>query len=291
MAAGGVRHEAVDRAQDVIHGDGFDYTVGSPHLRHAGLRDRIDGRISAAVGDILRRQGSCDVLEIGAGHGSFTETVVAAGGTATVTEMSKASHDYLTAKFDRVDGVRVLFDVDGSAPFTEGATYDVILLISVIHHIPDYLDVITRLCDGVLRPGGTVVTFQDPVWYPRQKRWERAVTWGCYFAWRVTQGELRRGLATRWRRLRGVYSETEPSDLVEYHVVRQGVDDDALAGLLRRRFETVEMDRYFSTQSPQLQAVGEKCRPKNTFGLTARGHRATGEDGSVGSGELRGEVG
>lgn len=262
---------AVEDSQDVSHGDGHDYIVGSPHLRHTALRQRIDERIAGVVRDVKRRQGHCTVLEIGAGHGSFTDTVLAAGGSATITEMSKASADYLADKFCANSAVRVLYDTDGHAPFRENAQYDVILLISVIHHIPDYLDVITRLCDTVLRTGGAVVTFQDPLWYPRQTRSARALSWGSYFAWRLTQGELRRGLATRWRRLRGNYSETEPSDLVEYHVVRDGVDDSELHDLFQERFKDVEIDRYFSTQSPRIHAFGEKHLPVNTFGLLARG--------------------
>jgi SAM-dependent methyltransferase len=262
---------AVEDSQDASHGDGHDYIVGSPHLRHAALRERIDERVAGVVREVKRRRGSCSVLEIGAGHGSFTETVLAAGGSATVTEMSKASADYLSDKFRGNSAVRVLYDTDGNAPFRERAQYDVILLISVIHHIPDYVDVITRLCDTVLRVGGAVVTFQDPLWYPRQKRWARALSWGSYFAWRLTQGELRRGLATRWRRFRGSYSETEPSDLVEYHVVRDGVDEAELHDLFQQRFVDVETDRYFSTQSPPVQAIGGKCFPVNTFGILARG--------------------
>lgn len=261
---------AVAESQAVAHGDDHDYTIGSPHLRHAALRERIDSRIRDVITEILQRENDCAVLEIGAGHGSFTEAVLAAGGTPTITEMSRASCEFLTERFRNVQ-VRVIYDADGNGPLRSGAHYDVILLISVIHHIPDYIDVVTSLCDNVLRPGGTVVTFQDPVWYPRQKRWERALSQGSYFAWRITQGELRRGLATQWRRLRGVYDESEPSDLVEYHVVRQGVDDFALRDVLEARFGNVQMESYFSTQSPLLQRIGEKHFPPNTFGIVARG--------------------
>ncbi|WP_407635611.1 class I SAM-dependent methyltransferase [Mycolicibacterium vanbaalenii] len=211
------------------------------------------------------------MLEIGAGHGSFTDTVLAAGGTASSTEMSKASAEYLESKFRGNSRVTVIYDPDGQAPFDQPVQYDVILLISVIHHIPDYIDVVSRLCDTVLRPGGAVVTYQDPLWYPRQKRWKRALNWGFYFLWRVTQGELRRGIATRWRRLRGVYSHSNPSDLVEYHVVRQGVDELALQDIFSARFASVELSTYFSTQSPQLQSIGQRCLPPNNFGFVARG--------------------
>ena len=269
--------DAVARSQESSHGEGHDYTVGSPHLRHRALFERVNGAISDVVSDVVRREGSCDVLEIGAGHGSFTETVLAAGGAPTVTEMSKASYDVLTKKFKDVPHAVVLYDKDGSAPFRDGSQYDVILLISVIHHIPDYISLITRLCDTALRPGGAVVAFQDPLWYPRQTRWARLVDTGSYLAWRVTQGEFRRGLKTRWRRLRGIYDESEPSDLVEYHVVRQGVDDQALRDLFTARFNDVRVYTYFSTQSPVIQSIGAKWLPHNTFGMVATDHKPGGD--------------
>ncbi len=210
------------------------------------------------------------MLEIGAGHGSFTETVLAAGGTPTVTEMSEASFNHLGQKFRDVPGVRVMYDSDGSAPFRDGARYDVILLISVIHHIPDYIEAVSSLCDKLLRPGGIILTSQDPLWYPRQTRWARTLSAGSYLAWRVTQGEIKRGLRTRWRRFKGSYDDSEPSDLVEYHVVRSGVDDNALVSLFQARFADVEVCRYFSTQSPVLQSIGSKYFPYNTFGIVAR---------------------
>lgn len=273
--------DAVARSQEAFHSEGHDYTVGSPHLRHAALFQRVNATINDAVTGVMHRQKSCAVLEVGAGHGSFTEMVLAVGGTPTVTEMSKPSYELLRNKFREHPEVRVVYDSDGSAPFRDGAKYDVILLISVIHHIPDYIDTITRLCDTALRPGGAVVAYQDPLWYPRLPRWARLVHTVSYLAWRLTQGEFRRGLKTRWRRLRGVYDESEPSDLVEYHVVRQGVDERALGDLFAARFADVEVDTYFSTQSPLLQAVGAKYFPPNTFGIVALGRKDDGTPGVI----------
>ncbi|WP_263997031.1 class I SAM-dependent methyltransferase [Mycobacterium yunnanensis] len=211
---------------------------------------------------------------MGAGHGSFTDTVLRAGGAPTVTEMSRASFECLKQRFQGVPDVDVVFDPDGQETTRLGRQYDVVLLISVIHHIPDYVGTVTTICDELLRPGGCVLTFQDPLWYPRQRAYARTISQSAYLAWRLTQGELRRGLATRWRRLRGVYDDTEPSDLVEYHVVRQGVDDHALIDLFERRFETLDVMRYFSTQSPLIQGLGGNRLPPNTFGLLAKGRVA-----------------
>jgi SAM-dependent methyltransferase len=191
----------------------------------------------------------------------------------TVTEMSKARFDHLMGRFSGVPEVRILYDTDGSAAIRDGRQYDLILLISVIHHIPDYIDAVTTLCDRALRPGGSVLTFQDPLWYPRQSRWSTTVSTTAYLAWRITQGELRRGFATRWRRIRGIYDESQPSDMVEYHVVRQGVDERALTALLEDRFAEVELETYFSTPLPLVQAIGARYFPHNTFGISARGHK------------------
>lgn len=270
MAPGLDGGRAVTESQNSAHGHGHDYTTGSPHLRHAAIRARLDDHIHEAIGEILRRQSRCDVLEVGAGHGFFTDTVLRAGGTPTVTEMSEASFEFLKQRFDGVPDVDVVFDPDGQEAIRLGRRYDVVLLISVIHHIPDYLGAVTTICDALLRPGGSVLTFQDPLWYPRQSAYERAISQGAYLAWRLTQGEFRRGLATRWRRLRGVYDDTAPSDLVEYHVVRQGVDDHALVDLFDARFESVDVFRYFSTQSPIIQRFGGNSLPHNTFGLLAK---------------------
>jgi len=264
--------EAVARLQDTSHGEGHDYVVGSPHLRHDALRDRLYDKIRGAIAEVLKRQPSCAVLEVGAGHGFFVETVIGAGGTSTVTEMSKASYDFLKSKFGSNPEVQIIYDADGCAPFHVGKQFDVILLISVIHHIPDYIKTVTNLCNDVIRPGGIIVTFQDPLWYPRQTRWARILSSASYFAWRVTQRNLKRGLKTRWRRLRRTFDDSA-SDLVEYHVVRQGVDECALIELLEPRFADVKLDRYFSTQSPLLQAIGAKYFPSNTFGIVASGRR------------------
>jgi SAM-dependent methyltransferase len=271
MSLGDRERDAVARSQDSFHGEGHDYSVGGPHFKQP-LRERLDGKIRWAVTEVLKRQPACTVLEVGAGHGHFTETVIGAGGTPTVTEMSKASYDFLKRKFGSNPEVQVIYDADGCTLLRDGMQFDVILMISVIHHIPDYIKTVTDLCDKVLRPGGILVTFQDPLWYPRLSRRARILSWGSYFAWRVTQGNFKRGLSTRWRRLRGIYDDS-PSDLVEYHVVRQGVDESALTELLQARFADVEVDRYFSTQSPLLHAIGAKYFPSNNFGIVASGRK------------------
>src|SRR6185503_12413538 len=122
-------------------------------------------------------------------------------------------------------------------------------------------------------PGGAFLSAQDPLWYPRRSHMSMNLDRSAYFLWRLGQGRLRRGLTTRLRRMRGVYDATNEADMVEYHVVRDGVDEDALRDLLAPAFDAVEVQRYWSTQSGLLQAFGERFCPPTTFGLVARNRR------------------
>ena len=170
MNLGYQQREAVARRQDAFHGEGYDYVAGSHISEIAPCSSVSTARSVGRSPRCSSGQPSCAVLEVGAGHGLFTETVLGAGGTPTVTEMSKASYDLLKRKFGSNPRVQVIYDKDGSAALHSGMQFDVILMISVIHHIPDYIKAMTDLCDNALRPGGIVVTFQDPLWYPRQSR-------------------------------------------------------------------------------------------------------------------------
>lgn len=262
-------HE-IARLQGDLHNAQHDYSGSSPHIKHDEIRHRIVKAISDVVTEVISRQGHCEVLEIGAGHGTFTDSVIQAGGTATVTEMSQASADYLTGRYENNDAVSVVVDSDGDEAFRFGRRFDVVLFISVIHHIPDYLDLLDRLTSEVVESHGSLVCFQDPLWYPRQSRMATTLSWFSYFAWRVPNGDIRRGLATRWRHARGIRNDSI-SDTVEYHVVRSGVDDEAIVRLLNPRFENVHKDTYFSTQSAFFQRIGSDRFPANTFSIVASG--------------------
>ncbi|MFD2080546.1 Methyltransferase domain-containing protein [Actinopolymorpha cephalotaxi] len=266
--------------QDRGHGAGHDYEPGSPHLRHWSLRDRLSAEIRAAVQRSFARSGACRVLEIGGGHGTVTDVALSAGAAVTVTEMSRSSVAVLQQKYRDNDRADVVHDPDGQSILRVGSRYDVVLFVSVLHHIPDYLGYVKDLL-GILSPGGDLISFQDPLWYPRQSRTRLALHWSCYFAWRVLQGNIWRGVKTRVRHARGVLDEQLESDMVEYHVVRDGVDEEALAGLLKREFASTRLDRYWSTQSPVLQSLGERLDVPNTFALVAQGHhRPPGDVGA-----------
>lgn len=255
--------------QEEQHGQGFDYEPGSPHLRHPRLRNEIIGRIRTMVAEQFERTGQCRVLEVGAGHGSFTDHVAATGAEVTVTEMSRPSLELLERRFAWNPRVRLLYDADGEAVLADSSRYDVVLCISVLHHVPDYLRFVDRLT-SLIDVGGAFASFQDPLWYPRRSKVNLGADRWAYYAWRIGQRNLWRGLGTRVRRARKVYDESSAADMVEYHVVRDGVDDVRLVDLLDQSFSEVQRWSYWSTQLPPLQALGTRTGAKTTFGLIAR---------------------
>jgi SAM-dependent methyltransferase len=269
----------IQRIQETGHPRDHDYRTGSPHLQHRHLYDKLLGHVQATIDELAPSPEEVSVLDVGAGHGSFCGPLLGIGCRVTATEMSRPSIDQLVTSYAREPKFSAVHDADGSLEALGDRRFSLILYASVIHHIPDYTGSLRNAISRHLRPGGAVVTFQDPLWYPRLGLVTRAVSRASYFWWRLAQGNLRRGIATRWRRIRGQYRPDEPADMVEYHVTRRGVDEQAVAAELSRYFRDIATFTYWSTQSSLWQRVGERLGLVNTFGV-----RATGYDPSRGSG-------
>jgi SAM-dependent methyltransferase len=260
--------------QEAAHGADHDYISGSPHLQHARLNARIRATLTASLNELTERLGRRPrVLEVGAGHGTFTETILATGAEVVVTEMSAPSAATLDARFRHNPSVEVVHDPDGD--FTAVGEVDAVVYTAVLHHIPDYLANIDAAVTHI-REGGALLAFQDPLYYPRLPRRTLLASLVAFYSWRLGQGDYRRGVATIGRRLRGHYDESQVSDMSEYHVVRQGVDEQAIADRLRGDFADVEIQRYWSTPSSLAQTVGDRLRTPNTFAVLA--HRRAADD-------------
>jgi SAM-dependent methyltransferase len=257
----------VRQLQESAHSTGHDYRAGSPHLRHWPLYQRLLAQLRNVLDDLKTQQLPWSVLDVGAGHGSFTEPLLAYGCRVTGTEMSSASLEVLRARYGANDRFSVVLD-DGSFRALGGEQFGLVLFASVLHHIPDY-EASIDLAASRLIPGGTFIAFQDPLWYATLDRRHRMLSRLAYYSWRLSQGNYERGLRTGLRRLSARYDQGEPSDMVEYHVVRKGVDQERVRTLLAGRFRGVDLFRYWSTQSPFWQTLGERIGATNTFGIVA----------------------
>ena len=260
--------------QEWAHPENHDYESGSPHLKHAGLKQQIMGSLEAAVREQIKLKGKCMVWEVGAGHGDFTETLVGAGASVIVTEMSGPAARRLQEIYKICDKVEVIYDDSGDWVPEAHQSFDLVVCVSVLHHIPDYLGFLQEAFDRI-NPDGGFISWQDPMWYPRRSRVNFMFERLCYFSWRITRGDFKRGVKTRIRRLRRVLDESNPADMVEYHVVRDGVDEAAIMLLAQHYFDSPSLNKYFSTQSKAFQKLGDKKWARNTFGISARARKAT----------------
>jgi phospholipid N-methyltransferase len=257
--------------QELGHSADHDYRVGSPHLKHWNLHERLVSAAKTALADVIERNLPRTVLEVGAGHGGFTEPILATGFHTTVTEMSRPSLVQLKARFALNPRFCAVFDPDGSLRALGTRRFAVILYCSVLHHIPDYITAIRTAIREHLLDGGALITVQDPIWYPAL-RWKDLVAVNAsYFIWRLSQGEYLQGAKTRLRRAAGVLSPNEPADMVEYHVERSGVNQADILKILDSNFESVRLIPYWSTQSALFQSAGERLGLRSTFAIIALG--------------------
>ncbi|MCU1499994.1 MAG: Methyltransferase type 12 [Acidimicrobiales bacterium] len=255
----------MQRLQESAYDEARNYRDGSPHLVHWRLYDHLTAILRDVIADVVAAGLPATVLEIGAGHGGYTEPALAAGAKVVATEMSRPSIARLEERYGANPQFRAVFDPDGSLEVLGDEQFSVIVCSSVLHHIPDYLGFLSGPMLAHLSPGGSFFSLQDPLWYPTVGTLTRKMDRWAYLLWRVTRGNYKQGFATMGRRVRGVYDDDNAADMVEYHVVRQGIDHVAVERLLQQHFDHVELGAYWSTASRVLQRAGERLDHPNTF--------------------------
>jgi len=210
------------------------YISGSPHLKYSSMR-RLCSQLASDVFAHARTHAEVPrVLDLGAGEGSVTSILLDLGARVTAVDLSESQLDELVRKC-RAYGDRLNVRKSEIGEALLGAErYDVVVMSSVLHHIPDYMATIQSVIE-VLTPNGQFFSFQDPIRYDTLNAFVHWFSKFGYFSWRVFQGDLRGGLSRRLRRARGIYLDDCPQDNAEYHVTRNGVDQDRIVEFLAGR--------------------------------------------------------
>ncbi|HEX3963830.1 MAG TPA: methyltransferase domain-containing protein, partial [Trebonia sp.] len=260
--------EVTANFQELNYLAGHNYRKGSPHLANATLYDRLVDVLRGSVRRLSDQGLPLRVLEIGAGHGGFTEPALAMGCDVTAVDMSEYSVDELQRRFGTNPKFESVHNSDGTLDDVDG-DFTLVLLVSVLHHIPDYISFLQDASKRIA-PGGALLTLQDPTWYPGHRAAHVAERL-TYFTWRLAQGDAISGLQTRFRRLRGVLDETDPRDMVEYHIVRDGVDEQKVLSFARSSFSEAKLISYWSSQLGAAQHLGERFGLRSSFGVVAHG--------------------
>jgi SAM-dependent methyltransferase len=246
------------------------YIDGAPHIKHASLRT-LYAKLLVRVYDYAKEHTAMPrVLDLGAGEGSATLPFLELGATVTAVDISSSQLNVLQSRCERF-GDRLEVRCQDVADFLndKNTNYDIVVANSFLHHIPDYIGMITEAIT-VLTRWGQFFSFQDPLRYDSVGKPTMIFSTLAYFSWRIFKGDVVGGLKRRLRRMRGIYLEDSVQDNAEYHVTRNGVDQDAICRLFEDSGFDCNIVRYFSTQSRLFQRIGSALGVKNTFAVVAR---------------------
>jgi 2-polyprenyl-3-methyl-5-hydroxy-6-metoxy-1,4-benzoquinol methylase len=264
---------AMSELQERVYDGRYDY-AGDPHLAHPELRSWIVDLVSA----ITRRVVSSDlpprVLEVGAGDGGLTEPLLARGFEVTATDVSRGAIERLEGSFGGNPKFKALYDPTGDAAVADGK-FSVVVCASVLHHMPDYQAFVKQVVDRHLSDGGGFVSVQDPLRYDTMSSIAHRFDRAAYLIWRLRHGRRWSGLISLKNRVTGRLDPSRPGDMVEYHVVRNGVDENALWEMLKKSFGELRLLPYWSNQSRLAQRLGRRLGLVNHFALIAENHNGS----------------
>jgi SAM-dependent methyltransferase len=123
----------------------------------ADTLDNLDdaSHYAAWIVDLIAPNVGGDIVELGAGHGTMSERLRHLG-HVTACEPSLRAAARLEERFAGASDVTVV--AEDIAATMAGASFDSAVMINVLEHIPDDLEALTAIHDG-LRPGGTLAVY------------------------------------------------------------------------------------------------------------------------------------
>lgn len=245
-----------------------EYAKLAPHLSHSSIRSRYAALISRVMAAASRNGITPTVLDLGAGDGLATLPFLALGARVVAVDISRQQLDQLEERCKTYGDHLEVRCADITKVLCQGAIYDVVVINSVLHHIPDYLGLLEQV-PGVLGKRGILFSFQDPMWKASMTLRDSFLSGAAYAAWRMGRGDVFGGLWRRVRREFGVFKADSLHDNTEYHAIRGGVNQLAISQLLANHGMRCELTEYCSFHSALLQPVGDRLGVRNTFAITA----------------------
>ena len=138
-----------------------EYIDGAPHIKHASLRN-LYGELVVQVFDSAKKHTNTPkVLDLGAGEGSVTLPFLELGAKVVAIDISNSQLNALKNKCERFgDMLSVRCEDINDTLKDKTKKYDIIVVNSFLHHVPDYLGMI-REAATVLKPHGQFFSFQE----------------------------------------------------------------------------------------------------------------------------------
>jgi SAM-dependent methyltransferase len=249
------------------------YLSGAFHLCQQSVCSLWQELCEKALAHVVSqgRESQWEVLDLGAGEGSATKYWLVLGARVTAIDISQNRLEQLVeACKDFKDRVTALegevVDIVRHLK-SQGRHYDVVSACAFLHHLPNYLGLLEEASE-LARPGGQILTFEDPLWRPRLPLLCKVVSDAAYISWRLGRPDVVGG-ACRWLRRKMGYFSTCAADEVEYHAVRLGLDERKICALLTSKGFACNLFFYFSTPGRWQQNFGERLGVVNRFGVRA----------------------
>lgn len=214
-----------------------------------------------------------EVLDIGSGDtGVPTNYLLKLGLKVTETDISEASLLKLLNKFSHYgDRLQIqpgnIFEVLNKYK-SDNKQFDIVIARSFLHHIPDTETLLASI-EPIISKNGCFISFADPLRYDTIPIFTLAYTKLGYFIWRVRQRNLLRGCKSLMRRFLKKYDINKEEDMVEYHVVRNGVDQELIRNFWSKHSYNYKLIPYFWSPSPIFTLIGKFAKLKNGFAFYA----------------------
>ncbi|MBW7932516.1 MAG: class I SAM-dependent methyltransferase [Gemmatimonadaceae bacterium] len=232
----------------------YDAVAATYERTHPEIFNDVEqARLADAVRDVLAacRTGRTPprVLDVGSGTGNLTAHFLSQGVEVVSADISTVCLAMVGERF-RASGRHAVQRLDGTtlAPFADGA-FDVAACYSVLHHVPDYLALVSEMA-RVVRTGGLVyidherhdASWTDPAyaaymaeaWVFPPKRWTRFLDPRAY--WRRIQPLLqwRRWADRRWMPEGDLH--IWPDDHIEWSAITARLATHGVAPVIARDF-------------------------------------------------------
>jgi SAM-dependent methyltransferase len=246
-------HEAQARLYDLSH----------PELTNAYQRVML-GRDVRRLRDLLSDVERPLALDVGAGTGRLSLAFVRAGFDVIALDHSSAMLEVVGRKYGRLPEPKgtlrtVVAGADDLGPdLSPDRPVHLVAFSSVLHHLPDYLDVV-RGAARLLAPGSCLYITHEPLPAQAQGR---------------TIGMRAVRLADEILRTPQHRPASPPAPLMDYHD-RAGLDIDAITSVLEELGCEVVMQRRYKDRKTALMAVLDTYvfrTPNWRFALLARRH-------------------
>ena len=221
-----------------------------------------------AVAQSSRQSTVPRVLDIGAGVGISALPMLERGCRVTAVDVAEEALNRLRARAgDHAERLETVACEGGEfleCCAADSRLFDIVLCRALLHHIPDYLGMI-RQAIPVIAPGGCFLTLAEPMRYDSVTKFERCYSQATYYTMRLFMGNYVRGLRTLLRRSRGELSSELAEDNVEYHAVRNGVDQEAIERTFVEAGFRCEITPYFGWANPVMRPIGRWLGVRSSF--------------------------